>query len=86
MVHCRNPACEHEWIHLSCAKLVVEPQCDWYCSKLCKDSSAYIYCFCQLHTNEDNVMIRCAAGSDCLRHEYYHPTCIQGVYNGGNFY
>ena len=80
MVRCCNIECPRGWFHLSCVQppLTVMPgEKDWYCSKKCEISKAYIYCICQEKKGEaDKEMLECFSGTDCKRHQYYHLDCL----------
>ena len=77
MLQCSNHLCAGAWFHLTCVDLEEAPQDDWYCSQDCRISGGYIYCICHSRQGaEDQHMLRCALGVNCLRHEKYHPRCI----------
>lgn len=77
MVCCCSPLCANNWFHVRCVNLQQLPDGDWYCSNECRDSTDYIYCWCQSKKGrEDRQMFECERGSDCLNHQYYHPSCV----------
>lgn len=74
MFMCCNPTCEEVWFHEACVNGCEDALGDWYCSEVCRDNPAYIYCYC--HQHKDEEMVSCAAAENCHFHERYHLSCI----------
>ena len=49
---------------------------DWWCSQECEESGGYIYCHCKKSTAENIDMVQCELAGDCMRDEWYHPSCL----------
>ena len=77
MVQCCSSKCSLQWFHEECVEICVAIDSeDWWCSEECRNSGFYIYCICQSSTAENGSMVQCELGSECRRHEWYHPSCL----------
>ena len=77
MIRCCNSACKVKWYHFTCIGMSdVQQDDDWWCSDACERSGYYVYCTCGRSTTENDNMVQCELAGDCLRDEWYHPSCL----------
>ena len=77
MVRCCNSKCSVQWYHYTCIGVTsMDVVNDWWCSDSCENSGNYVYCLCGKSTDENDCMVQCELGNDCLKSEWYHPSCL----------